>query len=472
MTISKHINKWRIGQRILVVPILFAIGMVIAMLPSWFAYQDSSQSANAINLAGRQRMLNQRHTREVITSALGDQADYKKTREVLLSSAGSLLNGGDSDFGTQTAAATPELQDLLDAHVASLNAVFKKSDTYLKNSEDAALRQQLIAATGEAHKAAHACVLEIQKNARERAAGMLYQGIGASLCTALICFGLAIYISRGVVKEVKKSAFSLQTMAAVDLREVTTLMKRNSDDTTHQATVASGAAEQVSANAQSLETAVQEFNASIKEISGNASAAAEVARQAVDAANESNDTVVKLGQSSEEIGNVVKAINSIAEQTNLLALNATIEAARAGEAGKGFAVVANEVKELAKQTSTATEDIISKIDTIQNDALQAGEALGRVSSVIGEINESQNAIATAVEEQSAMTGEISRNIGEVATGSQEIAKSISAVAEAAESTNSATSETIEKTESIEETAADLLVLVTDANAAVKERVPA
>ena len=152
-------------------------------------------------------------------------------------------------------------------------------------------------------------------------------------------------------------------------------------------------------------------------------------------------------------------INSIAEQTNLLALNATIEAARAGEAGKGFAVVANEVKELAKQTSSATEDIIGHISTIQADTEQAVTAITHVSEIIRDINESQNAIASAVEQQSAMTSEISRNIVEVSNGSETIARNIAHVADAAASTAVGTDETMQASTDVNGLASELLQYV-------------
>ena len=127
-------------------------------------------------------------------------------------------------------------------------------------------------------------------------------------------------------------------------------------------------------------------------------------------------------------------ISTIANQTNLLALNATIEAARAGEAGKGFAVVANEVKELAKQTAKATEDISRKIEAIQGDTKGAVDAIAQIGQIINQINDIQNTIASAVEEQTATTSEIGRNVTEAAKGSSEIAQNITGVAQAARST--------------------------------------
>jgi methyl-accepting chemotaxis protein len=227
-----------------------------------------------------------------------------------------------------------------------------------------------------------------------------------------------------------------QTLAgsAQELSAVSQQMSSNAEETASQASVVSSASEQVSKNIQSVATAAEEMGASIKEIAKNATEASKVAENAVKVADETNATVAKLGASSAEIGQVVKVITSIAQQTNLLALNATIEAARAGEAGKGFAVVANEVKELAKETAKATEEIGRKVEAIQRDGESAVGAIGEIVQVIGRINDLQNTIASAVEEQTATANEMSRNVAEAAHGGHEIARNITAVAAAARET--------------------------------------
>ena len=235
---------------------------------------------------------------------------------------------------------------------------------------------------------------------------------------------------RGVVAHTHKLATASQQLLDAS-QQITT----NSGQTADQANSVCRVTQQVTQNLQSLSTGAGEMKSTIQSIAGNANEAAKVATTAVGAAQAANATVAKLGQSGAEIGMVIKVITSIARQTNLLALNATIEAARAGEAGKGFAVVAKEVKELAKQTAQATDDISHKIAAIQIDTKGAVQAIGTVGGVINQINDISATIAAAVEEQSATTNEMTRNANEAAGGAGDISTNINGVAQAADGTS-------------------------------------
>ncbi len=244
-----------------------------------------------------------------------------------------------------------------------------------------------------------------------------------------------------------------------ELTAVSQQMAGNAEETSAQSGVVSAASEQVSKNVETVATGAEEMSASIKEIAQNANEAARVATEAVKVADTTNATISKLGESSAEIGQVIKVITSIAEQTNLLALNATIEAARAGEAGKGFAVVANEVKDLANQTAKATEEISGKIGAIQADTKSSVEAIAEISEIINKINDISSTIASAVEEQTATTAEIGRNVNEAAKGTAEIAQNITGVAKAAESTTQGATDTQNASSELAKMAAELQGLV-------------
>jgi methyl-accepting chemotaxis protein len=239
---------------------------------------------------------------------------------------------------------------------------------------------------------------------------------------------------RTAIESIRQNAETV-ARAANEQTGISQGMSANAEETSAQANVVASAAEQISRNVQTVATAAEEMTATIKEVARQAQDAAGVASNAVKIAGSASATIAKLGESGAGIGNVVKVITSIAEQTNLLALNATIEAARAGEVGKGFAVVANEVKELAKETAKATEEISEKIRTIQGDTGAAIAAIQEISQITNKINDIQNRIASAVEEQTVTTREIGRNVSEAAKGSAEIARNIMGVAEAARSTS-------------------------------------
>jgi methyl-accepting chemotaxis protein len=247
--------------------------------------------------------------------------------------------------------------------------------------------------------------------------------------------------------------------AAEGLSATSRQLTQSVGDSTAQTHVVSSAAEEISKNLQMVAAATEQMSASIREIAKNSSEASRTAAGAVEDVQATDVCVQRLGASSAKIGDVVKLITSIAEQTNLLALNATIEAARAGDAGRGFAVVANEVKELAKQTAAATQEIGGRIASIQSDTKAAVVATEKVRKVIVNIAEFQNSIAGAVEEQSATTDQISQSVKEAARGGSEIASSISSVARLAQSTAKSATDTDAAATDLSQTALRLQKLV-------------
>lgn len=171
-------------------------------------------------------------------------------------------------------------------------------------------------------------------------------------------------------------------------------------------------------------SATEEMNVAVQEIASGAQEAARISNEAVANAQQANAIIAALGESSAEISNVIKAISTVAQQTNLLALNATIEAARAGEAGKGFAVVASEVKELAKETRGATEDITKRIEKIQNDTRRAVKSIESISEIINRLAQIANTTASSVEEQAVTTNEMSKSIAKANAGASQISESM------------------------------------------------
>ena len=227
-------------------------------------------------------------------------------------------------------------------------------------------------------------------------------------------------------------------------------MARNASDTSQRATAVAAAAEEASINVQTVASASEELSASIQEISRQVTNAMTVTTTTTTQVETSSKTVDGLSTAALKIDEVVNLINDIAEQTNLLALNATIEAARAGEAGKGFAVVASEVKQLATQTGKATEDISQQVGEMQNGSSLTAEAIQAVVKAISSIDEQISGIASAVEEQNAVTAEIARNASEVATGSTDISSHISGVSQAATDSSASAEQVIGTVSSLSE----------------------
>jgi methyl-accepting chemotaxis protein len=244
-----------------------------------------------------------------------------------------------------------------------------------------------------------------------------------------------------------------------DLRGVSNQMSSNAEETANQSRLVSVSGEEVSRDLQAAAAATEEMSASIKEISKSTTEAAMVAKSAVTTATTTNESVLKLAESSAEIGNVIKVITSIAHQTNLLALNATIEASRAGEAGKGFAVVANEVKELAKQTAIATEEISRKIEAIQSETKTTTKSIQQITQVITQVNNISSMISNAIEDQTSTTSEMVRNVNHAATGSSRIVDNMKSVASAAKSTTQGAVETQDAAQQLSSMATELRKLV-------------
>jgi methyl-accepting chemotaxis protein len=272
-----------------------------------------------------------------------------------------------------------------------------------------------------------------------------------------------------------------------ELAEIANMMSESATDTSARADKVTAAAEEMSANLNNVAAAMEEsstntsmvatgaeeMTATINEIAQNAEKARTIADQAVHKAGEASGQMDELGQAALGIGKVVETITEISEQVNLLALNATIEAARAGEAGKGFAVVANEIKELAKQTSSATLEIKEKIEHIQGSTDVTVKGIDEISTVINSVNEIVATMATAVEEQSAATREIATNITQASQGIQEVNENVnlsstvaSEITQDISVVNHSSGEIANSSDQVKVSAEDLKRMATELNAIV------
>jgi len=247
--------------------------------------------------------------------------------------------------------------------------------------------------------------------------------------------------------------------AANELEVTAKTMTSTAERTATQTSAVANATDQASANVQTVASAAEELSKSIFEIAGNIKYSKDVSEEAARRAVATTEAMKSLSENSARIGDVINLINDIANQTNLLALNATIEAARAGEAGKGFAVVASEVKQLANQTSKATEEIGAQIAAVQGSVEQAIEAIHGVVGEIDKVNTIGSAISNAIEQQTAATNEISRSIQQVATGTREVSTNIDGVTQAASETGAASEQVFSSAQALSREAASLKEIV-------------
>ncbi|MCK4866912.1 MAG: HAMP domain-containing protein [Alphaproteobacteria bacterium] len=244
------------------------------------------------------------------------------------------------------------------------------------------------------------------------------------------------------VKEVVDGVSS----SATEMQSTAQQMSSTAEETSRQSASVATASDQATANVETVAATAEQLSASITEIGRQVLQSAKITQNAVAEAEATNETVKGLSEAAGRIGEVVTLINDIAGQTNLLALNATIEAARAGEAGKGFAVVAQEVKNLANQTAKATEEISTQIGAVQEETSSAVGAIGRIRSIIGEVNDIATTISSAVEEQGVSTQEIARNVQQAAKGTQDVNANIENVRKAAGETGSAAGQVLNASE--------------------------
>ncbi len=256
-------------------------------------------------------------------------------------------------------------------------------------------------------------------------------------------------ITRDFSENVERLLSSVSA-ATGELQKTSADMEDVASSTREQATSVAASAEEASSNVKAVSAATEELANSIVEITRQIESASNQASEAAEDARNTDTIAAELHEGAARIGEVISLIRDIAEQTNLLALNAKIEAARAGDAGKGFAVVANEVKNLATQTSRATEDISEHVTVLQTATGQAINALSRFSERIANIDHTSSTLLVSVGEQQSATAEIARNVEQASTGTRDVSENIAGVSHATEQTGEAAGEVFRACQSVKE----------------------
>jgi methyl-accepting chemotaxis protein len=252
----------------------------------------------------------------------------------------------------------------------------------------------------------------------------------------------------GSFEESGKKLSDLLASASAEIQATARDMSSMANDTSRNASSVNAAADNATSAVNSVASAVEELSASIREIGNSISESTKVAERAVGEARHADTIMQGLAKAAQEIGEVVQLIEDIATQTNLLALNATIEAAHAGEAGRGFTVVASEVKSLASQTSSATQDIREKILSVQGAVDEAVLAIGCVDETIAQINQIGSEISHAISQQECATEEIAASTQTAAESAAQVSESIHVVDKAAATTDTAADNTVAAAEEL------------------------
>lgn len=391
-------------RKLLAIPVVLCCSAVVSTALAWWSGRLLKQTSVAVNVAGRQRMLNQRQSLETLARVLGQTTDSSTTRGMLQESRNTLLNGGTTSLGSVPPASSTAQRESLSAQEHALQDSSVLIDNLIQAHESGAPTEQLIrellVQTAATHKVLQQTVSTIQADSSKRASFASGVSMVAPIFAALICSALVVYIVRTLVDPLRETS---EEAGEISVKVCNSTM--------------------------ALSSALEQLQNSISEASANTDAVLGICNDAVTEIAATTNCIDGLGVTGDEISGVTTLINDIAEQTSLLALNATIEAARAGESGKGFAVVASEVKDLAKQTGEATGGISENIESVCRSAATAKTDVSRVGSIIDEINERQAAIAVALSEQSNTAREILGHVSTVVEDTKWIAQTTCSLAE-------------------------------------------